>query len=282
MSIDGVYFQVYREITNGEVQLPGLPDVAMKVRRAVADEKDDLNSVVRIIQADPGMSAHLVRIANSPLYRTRVPAENLSSAVRCFGLEGTSNLVTSYILRNMYISRSKVIRELLSEIWKQSVKVASISAVLASKCRGFDPHSAMLAGLLQEIGALPLLNRLEKRKTELTIEKTEVRDAVSRLTPQIGALLLEHWGFDERFVEVARRRDAWDHDPDAAVDLADIVQVARLHSFIGTPRMHKSPRVNEVTAYAKLPLGELSPRMSLVMLDEAQQDIDEVKQMLAA
>jgi HD-like signal output (HDOD) protein len=67
MSINGVYFQVYRQITAGEIQLPGLPDVAMQVRRAVRDEQNDLNKVVRIIQADPGLSAHLVRVANSPL-----------------------------------------------------------------------------------------------------------------------------------------------------------------------------------------------------------------------
>lgn len=281
MSINGVYFQVYREITSGTIQLPGLPDVALRVRRAVADEQNDLSKVVRIIQTDPGLAAHLVRIANSPLYRTRVPAENLASAVRCFGLEGTSNLVTSYILRSMYMSRSKVIRELLTEVWQQSVRVASISSVLASRCRGFDPHSAMLAGLLQEIGSLPLLNRLEKQKN-LTPDKSELRAAVSKLTPQIGAHLLTHWGFDERYVEVARRRDAWHHDPKAPVDLADLVLMARLHSFIGTPRMHKFPRIDEVTAYAKLPLGALSPRMSLVMLDEAGQDIEEVRQLLAA
>ena len=281
MSINGVYFQVYREITSGEAQLPGLPDVAMKVRRAVSDEQNDLGTVVRIIQADPGLSAHLVRIANSPLYRTRVPAENLTSAVRCFGLEGTSNLVTSYILRSMYLSRSKVIRELLADVWRQSVKVASISAVLASKCRGFDPHSAMLAGLLQEIGALPLLHRIEKQ-SNVTLEKAALKEAVSKLTPQIGALLLSEWDFDERYVEVARRRDAWDHDPKAPVDLADLVLMARLHSYIGTPRMHKVPRIDQVTAYDKLPLGELSPHLSLVMLDEAGQDIEEVQSLLAA
>ncbi len=281
MSINGVFFQVYRQINSGEIQLPGLPDVAMQVRRAVREEQNDLNTVVRIIQADPGLSAHLVRIANSPLYRTRVPAENLSSAVRCFGLEGTSNLVTSYILRSMYMSRSKLIRELLADVWRQSVKVASISAVLAGKCRGFDPHSAMLAGLLQEIGALPLLNQLEKQPG-LSEDKAEVREQVSRLTPQIGAVLLEKWGFDERYVEVARRRDAYDHDPDAPVDLADLVLMARLHSFIGTPKMHKVPRIDQVTAYRKLPLGELSPHMSLVMLDEAGQDIEEVRELLAA
>jgi HD-like signal output (HDOD) protein len=137
----------------------------------VRDQQNGLNTVVPIIQADPGLSAHLVRVANSLLYRIRLPAENLASAVRCFGLEGTSNLVTSYILRSMYMSRSKVIRELLAEVWRQSVKVASIRSVLAGKCRGFDPHSAMLAGLLQEIGALPLFNQLEKQ-ANLTDEKT--------------------------------------------------------------------------------------------------------------
>ena len=157
----------------------------------------------------------------------------------------------------------------------------SISSVLAASCRGFDPHSAMLAGLLQEIGALPLLNRLEKQP-ELKLDMEELRAAVAELTPQIGAVLLEQWGFDERFVEVARRRDAWDHDPEAPVDLADLVMIARLHSYIGTRWMHRLPRIDQVTAYAKLPVGELSPKMSLTMLDEASKDIEEVQQLLAS
>ena len=45
-----------------------------------------------------------------------------------------------------------------------------------------------------------------------------------------------------------------------------------------TPHWH----IDQVTAYAKLPLGELSPQMSLVMLDEAGQDIEEVQSLLAA
>jgi HD-like signal output (HDOD) protein len=253
MSTDGIYFQVFREITSGKVELPGLPDVAMKVRQAISDENNDINTVVRIIQTDPGLSAHLVRRANSPLHRTRVPAENLANAVRCFGLDGTCNMVTSYILQNMFLSRSKVVRTLLAEVWRQSVKVASISAVLASKCRGFDPDSAMLAGLLHDIGSLPLLNRLG-RHTRAKLDENEARKVLDDLSPQVGTVMLRQWEFDERFVEVVRRRNAWDHDPAAAVDLADLVQVARLHSYIGTPLMANFPRIDEVTAFAKLPL----------------------------
>jgi hypothetical protein len=55
-----------------------------------------------------------------------------------------------------------------------------------------------------------------------------------------------------------------------------------LPSFVGTPKMHKVPRIDQVTAYHKLPLGELSPHMSLVLLDEAGQDIEEVRELLAA
>lgn len=279
MSTSGLYFKVYREITSGSVQLPGLPDIALKVRRAIADETNDLNTAVRIIQSDPGLSAYLVKVANSPFYRTRVSADNLASAARCFGLDGTCNMVTSYILKNMFRSRSPLIRALLSEVWDQSVRIAAISAVLASKCRGFNPENAMLAGLMQGIGALPLLNQLEKHG-DAQLTESEVRKFLDEHTPNVGVLLLEQWDFDDSFVEVARRRDDWNHDPKAKVDLADLVQVARLHTFVGTPDAANYPRIDEVTAFNKLPLGDLSEQTSLVMLDEAAQDIEEVRSIL--
>jgi HD-like signal output (HDOD) protein len=274
VAVSGIYAKVYQEIVSGKVRLPGLPDVALKVRRAIGDESNDLHSIARILQADPNLSAHLMRVANSPLYRTRVPAEDVRSAVRTFGMDGTGNIVTSHILRSLFRSRSPTVRTLLSDIWKGSARIAAVSAVLGRKCPGFDADTAMLAGLLQNIGALPLLGQLDKQGAR-DLDVAAMRELVDEFSAVVGALLLESWGFDDGVIDVARRRDAYAFDPEAPADLADLILIARLHCHAESPRDGLTlPAIDEVSAYAKLPLGQLSERKTLVMLDKAAAEID--------
>ncbi len=133
----------------------------------------------------------------------------------------------------------------------------------------------MLGGLLQDIGTLPLLRAMEKRlKPGDDLDRLEA--TLREFSPKAGVVLLEHWGFDEDIVECARAGGNWMRNPGSSADLADVVTIARMHACVGTPRMRGMPRINEVPAYEKLNLGELGPRDSLAILDEAQQEIDEV------
>ena len=150
--------------------------------------------------------------------------------------------------------------------------------VIAGRCPGFDPDRAMLAGLLQDIGTLPLLNALESRQ-DLPDEE-RLWETVESFSAKVGVHLLTFWEFDEDMIEVARSRKDWFRDESETADLADIVMVARLHAAVGTPEMHQQPTINHVPAFVKLPLGELGPDQSLAFLREAEADVRELMQML--
>ena len=144
--------------------------------------------------------------------------------------------------------------------------------MLGRECAGFDLDSAMLAGLLNNIGALPLLSQLEKRRDE-KLQTDEARELVSQFSPKVGVLLLTEWGFAENFIDVARRRDAYDFDPGAPADLADLVMLARLHAAAAQGTADSLPAVNAVTAYAKLDVGAASEAGTLAMLDDAAEEL---------
>ncbi len=93
-------------------------------------------------------------------------------------------------------------------------------------------------------------------------------------------MLLKHWDFDEETVEVARSRKVWERDPGPAADLSDIVLVARLHGAVGTPEMHEAPKITEIPAFEKLPLGDIGPDESLALLREADAEVNEILQVL--
>lgn len=69
-------------------------------------------------------------------------------------------------------------------------------------------------------------------------------------------------------------------DPGPKADLADIVLLARLHCYVGTKRMQKLPRINQLPAFHKLTLGDLTPEMSLSIIQEAREDIREIQKSL--
>jgi hypothetical protein len=64
--------------------------------------------------------------------------------------------------------------------------------------------------------------------------------------------------------------------------MADIVTIARLHSYIGTSLMNDCPRINEVPAFAKMPAAELTPQSSMKLVEVARKDILELEQLLGA
>ena len=197
------------------------------------------------------------------------------------GLRGTRDIVTSCVVRSLFHTNSRVLKRRLDEIRRQSIKIAAISYVLARSFSGFAPDRAMLAGLLQDIGVFAVLIEIQNRP-EVANDEGTTRAAVSRLSAMVGVLLLENWKFDKEIVDVVRAREDWMRNPQPQADIADIVLIARLHSYIGTPLMSSCPRINEVPAFAKMPLGELTPGQSLKLVEVAHQDISELERLLSS
>ncbi len=277
--ISGLFSRVYRDILADKATLPSMPDVALRIRAAMQKPDSNADSVAKALSIDSGAAAYLVRIANSALYGGVTPIQDIDKAVSRLGMDTTRNLVTAYALRAMFQTRSSALAELMRDTWQQSARVAALASVVADRSPGFSADRAMLAGLLQNIGVLPLVNALESR-SGLDPDSQQVRNTIDTFSPKIGAVLLEHWNFDDEIVEVARSRGDWWRNPGPTPDLADLVLVARLHSYVGTEEMHRLPFINETPAFLKLPLGEMNPDASLAFLQEAESEVKEVMRLL--
>jgi HD-like signal output (HDOD) protein len=217
-------------------------------------------------------------MANSPLFRGRQPSTDVPAAVVRLGTHLTRNVVIAHTLRSMFRVKSEQLAGVMQDIWARSARLAALSAVLAKRSGAFSPDRALLGGLLQDIGALPVLNALERRRNELPSPE-RVQATIEELASKVGATLLTHWDFDEEMVEVARSRGEWFRNPRPRADLSDLVLIARLHAGVGTPA--RVPRIDQVPAFAKLPpLGPLDSDETLVMLAEAESEVREVAEML--
>ena len=275
-----LFAQLYYDFTQNQIKVPSMPDIAVRVRKAVQDEGKGADAIAKIIQADPSLAARLIQVANSPLYRGSANITNLRMAITRLGLGTTRNLVMSFSLNNLFQTKTPLLRQRMIELWKHTTLIAALSAILGRICQGFDVDRALLAGLVHDIGVLPILSYAENFP-ELASNPRILEHAIQSLGGQIGALVLRQWQFDQELITVALGAEDWNRNPGGKADYCDIVIIAHLHAVIGTPMMTRLPIINEVPAFNKLTLGELSPRYSLQMLEEARADVAEVQKLLS-
>lgn len=278
---DTLYNGCRRAFLNNTLKLPTIPDVALKIRRAINDERANSAKISRVVQLDPAITARLVQISNSPLFRGRKKIESCPEALTRLGLRATQDIVTSLSLKSVFKARSPSIRRHMRDLWSHSSYVAAISAVLAHKTPGFDPDRAMLAGLIHDIGVVPVLTYADRNPLLRNCPSEEMTQAVHRLRAVVGTMIMRKWNFPPDFDDVILNAENWHRDELPDPDYADIVIISQLHSFIGDiSRVQKLPQMDKLPAYRKLVSGRLDIDMSLNILDEANEEIRHIQLML--
>ncbi len=238
------------DLESGRLDLPTLPEVALRVRDAVEDESTSAGEVADAIASDTALSARLLQIVNSPLYRGRQPIDNLRTAVARLGYAQVRNLVTSLAMRQMFQATDEILDRYLWELWEHSVEVASISATLA-RSAGLPRDQAMLAGLIHDVGALPILARAEEEPA-LLADEALLGQTLRALHTGVGAGMLRAWDFPEPLVAVAAEHEDLQRDPGGPADLVDLVIAANLQSRLGRPHPLGSVDWATVPAFARL------------------------------
>jgi HD-like signal output (HDOD) protein len=275
-----LYCDIYRAVVRDALVLPSLPEVAIKIRKLLENEDVSTKQLAQVVQTDSSIAAKLVKAANSALYAGATTVDSVSQALVRLGMKTTSELVLCYAISELFQTQSKLLQSRMQSLWRHSAHVAAISFVLAQKTGCFDPERALLMGLLHDVGILPILSYLDKYP-EAANAPQQVEQAIRALRGEIGNLILSKWNFPEDFGTTALESEDWGRDPRPEPDYCDLVMIAQLHSFIDTGDVLMAPPMNQIPAFRKLQLGQLTPQMGLALLDEATEQIDEVMRMLS-
>lgn len=269
----------YQHMQSDDLILPTIPDVSFKIRRAVSDERSNISSIARIVQIDPSITARLVQIANSSIYSGRKKIESCPEALTRLGLKAAQDIITAFALKSVFNAKSPVIRKKMAELWAHSSYIASISAVFAHKIPGFDPDRAMLAGLIHDIGIVPILTYADNHP-DIIAHPKDLVEAVRELRADIGVQIIRRWDFPEDFEDVVINAENWFRKDNSPTNYADIVMISQLHSFIGKVDIKKIPKIDDLPAYKKLAV-HLDASDSIDILDAAKDEIEQIRQLLA-
>ncbi len=274
-----LYLDCYKYMQSDSLALPTIPDVSVKIRRAINEPNANSNKIARVVQVDPSITARLIKISNSPLYRGRRKIESCPEALTRLGLKAAQDIITSFALKAVFNAKSALIRKKMQELWAHSAHVAAISAVLAHKTPGFDPDRAMLAGLIHDIGIVPILAYAD-RQPEILANPVDLAETVRELRIPIGVQIIRKWDFPVDFEDVVTYAEDWYRDSGSQATYGDIVMISQLHSFIGKVDIKKMPKMDDLPAYKKIAAGNLDVDLSINVLDQVRDDIEHIRQML--
>jgi len=261
--------KLFSDLENDKLVLPTLPEVALRVRETLEDEDAGMGDVAKVITSDAALSARLIQVANSPLLRAARTIESVEAAVTRMGGDMTRNLVTSIAMEQMFQATSDATDKRLRTLWEHSTQVAALSHALCSQFTKLKPDQALLAGLVHDIGALPILTMAED-VPELLENEAMLDSIISKAHCAVGEAILRKWNFPDDIIAVAAEHEDITRDKDGAADYVDIIIVANIESHMGSDHPLTKTDLSTVKAFAKLGLEPESEMVDVEAVQETQ------------
>jgi HD-like signal output (HDOD) protein len=272
-------FQLYRDLKNDKAILPSLPDLAMRIRRAIDDEMSDAREIARLVEADPAMTAKLLKVANSAFYAGSNEVETLPKAVVRMGMKTTKQLVMSFALRDIFSNKDPAIQKRMLVLWKHSAQIAALCFILARETTHIDPEEALLIGLVHDVGTIAILNYIEKYP-DLAEHPGALEETIDHMRGELGAMILREWKFAPAVIAGARDAENWIRQQTGPADFTDLLIVAQVHERLRKKNIEGLPPMERISAIRRVLGDAASPEKSLEILHEAKAQVDEMRSML--
>ncbi|TNC83068.1 MAG: histidine kinase [Oleiphilus sp.] len=236
-------------IDNDTLVLPTLPEVALNVREITEDEDSGIGDLIEVINQDAALSARILKVCNSPLFRGANEINNLNMAVGRLGMQYTSSLAIGLAMEQMFQATSEMIDVRMRETWKRSTEAAGICSLLARREGHLNPGQATLAGLIHGIGALPVLKYVEDH--DIQINSVMLDNLLDELQPLVGDKILEKWAFPNELRIVPKECVNFQRKI-AQPDYADLVTIALLQLVAGSDHHYNEMDWSQISAFERL------------------------------
>lgn len=227
--------RIEEELQEGRLNFPTALDVSLRIKRLADNPESTLDEIAAVVKAEPVLSAKAVRMANAVLlnpYGTQITA--VGDAVKRIGLSALRCLAFAVAAEQLAQDhRSRDMRLVASGLWMHSVDVAAWSYAFARHLRTMNPDTAMLAGMMVDIGQFFLLARASDYPA-LERNMNRFAEFVSTWDQPVGRAILEAFELPETILDAFQYEDpyggGWPPE-----NLADIVFIGGLAAETPNP-----------------------------------------------
>lgn len=186
--------------------LYSLPAVAMRVLELTASPKVDVRALKECLENDPALTTRILRVVNSSLFGLSREVTDLNQALALLGIKPLKMLVLGFSLPKRLFAALEA--DVLSRYWRHTLTKAVVAREISQRYWHQPGDDAFIAGLLQEIGQLVLIQDLGEPYVRFVDRVHSSGGDLPALELEtlgfdhaiLSARLLHHWGFPEAIV----------------------------------------------------------------------------------
>ena len=181
-------------------QLYSLPAAAAEILRLTSELRIDPREIKKCVESDPALTARILRVVNSSLFGPSRQVTDLNQALTLLGIRPLKMLVLGFSLPKELFEGLEA--EILARYWRQTLVKAVSARELSERIWQVPGDEPFLAGLVQDIGMLALIQELGKPYHNLlghvhahggSLLDCEL-DTLGFDHLVLSARLLSHWG----------------------------------------------------------------------------------------
>ncbi|HHO68134.1 MAG TPA: HDOD domain-containing protein [Gammaproteobacteria bacterium] len=217
-------------------QVPRLPSIIPRVMQALRDDDSSAAGLAREIGRDSVLIGEVIRLANSPFYRTGKEVDSLEGAIVRVGRTGIRQLVSRAVFKPLLNLDSGHFTRLSSAaLWEQAEKTAVAADCLARR-EGGDRFHAYLAGIVHNVGFSVAMTVLDRIWDDTDVPRSlEFRSKLSHHARQLTTRITRSWDFPDSVVTAMASYAGIDGDKHAGNGLASILyaadKLAKIHTL---------------------------------------------------
>lgn len=221
-----------RKIADGELEMPVLSTVVTQVIDMARSPDSSAAQLSDLIHGDQALAAHLLRLANSPLYLPSTQIVSLQQAISRLGMRVIGDLAIALAAKAVAFDVPGYESE-VKDLWRRAAAAGAFAREIG-RMRRRSAESALLCGLLQNVG-FPILLQATRVICEELGEEID-REAAWKLADEyhsaVGSQMAESWGLPDSVVDAIHFHheygEAPEHGEDARVTILSDLLAAYL------------------------------------------------------
>ena len=208
--------------------LPTLPAVAIQVLELTRDPNVTVTQLARLVQADPSLSAKVLRTVNSSFFALPQACSKIDRALALLGLNTIKSLVLGFTLMEGTRGVPGDTGLDLTRHWRRALYSAAAARHVAVATGLCDPDEAFTAAMLQDIGMLACIVAIPEEYAPVILPSLKDHEPLPRAEQaalgfdhaHVGAALARKWRLPEHLAAAIAHHHAPEGAPAALQPLA--------------------------------------------------------------
>lgn len=225
--------KISSQLKRNDFKFPALSNLASDVKRLGEESDASFSDVARHIEQDPVITAQIIAMANTAMYRGVRPIVSLEDAIARLGIKETVNFLWVFSNTSLYESDQLHFRHILQRLRIHASATAICARLIGTHLKVQNIEQLFFMGLLHDIGKILVVQILEEVAEQEAIEEEDALNIIAQLHEEFGSLLLTRWQLPKELQYIAQYHDSLDNAPDVNQNLLIIHLANRLTRRIG-------------------------------------------------